>query len=46
MRKEDCCIKAGITTTMAELRRNENVYMVVILKKCNVLNCSLNDILE
>lgn len=47
MKKEDLRIKAGITTTaMAKLGRNETVHMDILLKICNALDCSLEDILE
>ena len=47
MKKEDLRIKAGITTTaMAKLGRNETVYMDILFKICNALDCGLEDILE
>lgn len=47
MRKENLRLKAQITTTaMAKLGRNETVHMDVLLKICNALDCSLDDILE
>ena len=46
MKKEDLRVKAGITTAMAKLGRNENVYMDVLLKICDALDCDMNDILE
>lgn len=47
MSKENLRLKAKITTTaMAKLGRNETVHMDVLLKICNALDCSLDDILE
>ena len=47
MKKEDLRKAAGITTTaMAKLGRNEDVSTKVLLKICNVLNCSIEDIME
>lgn len=47
IRKENLRLKAQITTTaMAKLGRNETVHMDVLLKICNALDCSLDDILE
>ena len=39
--------KAGITTNaMAKLGRNETVQVEILAKICNVLKCSIDDILE
>lgn len=47
MTKTDLRIRADIaTTTLAKLSKNEQVSMEVLLKICNVLNCTLDDIVE
>ena len=45
--KTQLCEKAGITTNaMAKLGRNETVQVEILAKICNVLKCSIDDILE
>ena len=45
--KTQLCKKAKITTNaMAKLGRNEDVRVEVLTKICNVLNCTIDDILE
>ncbi len=45
--KTQLCKKAKITTNaMAKLGRNEDVRVEVLAKICNVLNCTIDDILE
>ena len=47
MKKEDLRQKAGITTTaMAKLGRNETVHMDILLKICDALNCTFDDITD
>ena len=39
--------KAGITTNaMAKLGKNESVQVEVLVKICNHLNCTMDDIME
>lgn len=45
--KTQLCEKAGITTNaMAKLGKNETVQVEILAKICNVLKCSIDDILE
>ena len=45
--KTQLCEKAGITTNaMAKLGRNETVQIETLAKICEVLECSVDDILE
>lgn len=45
--KTQLCEKAGITTNaMAKLGKNETVQVEILAKICNILKCSINDILE
>ena len=45
--KTQLCEKARITTNaMAKLGRNETVQIETLAKICEVLECSVNDILE
>ena len=45
--KTQLCEKARITTTaMAKLGRNETVQIETLAKICEVLECSVDDILE
>ena len=47
MTKTELRIQADIaTTTLAKLSKNEQVSMEVLLKICNVLKCTLDDIVE
>ena len=47
MRKEDLRVAAGLTSTaIAKLGRNEDVSTKVLLKICNALDCSIEDIME
>lgn len=47
MTKTELRLKADIaTSTLAKLSKNEQVSMEVLLKICNVLNCTLDDIVE
>lgn len=45
--KTQLCERAKITTNaMAKLGRNEDVRVEVLVKICEVLNCTMDDILE
>ncbi|RGC30117.1 XRE family transcriptional regulator [Enterocloster aldenensis] len=45
--KTQLCEKAKITTNaMAKLGRNEDVRVETLAKICNVLNCTMDDIME
>ena len=45
--KTQLCEKTGITTNaMAKLGKNETVQVEILAKLCNILKCSINDILE
>ncbi len=45
--KTQLCEKTGITTNaMAKLGKNETVQVEILAKICNILKCSINDILE
>lgn len=45
--KTQLCEKAKITTNaMAKLGRNEDVRVETLAKVCNVLNCTMDDIME
>lgn len=45
--KTQLCEKAKITTNaMAKLGRNEDVRVKTLAKVCNVLNCTMDDIME
>jgi len=47
MMKKDLRLATGMTTTsLAKMGRNENVNTEVLVKICEVLNCSLEDICE
>lgn len=47
MLKKDLVEKADISTTsIAKLRKNENVNTDILLKICNALECDLQDIME
>lgn len=47
MNKTDLRTATGITTTaLAKLGRNENVNTEVLVKICNALECSIEDIVE
>ena len=47
MNKTDLRTATGITTTaLAKLGRNENVNTEVLVKICNTLECSIEDIVE
>ena len=47
MRKVDLRDQAGITTNaLAKLGKNEHVSTHILEKVCNVLNCSIQDIME
>lgn len=45
--KTQLCEKAKITTNaMAKLGKNEDVRVETLAKICNVLNCTMDDIME
>lgn len=45
--KKDLCQMANISSTsMAKLKRNENVNTDILLKICVALNCDIKDIVE
>ena len=47
LKKKDLRLLASIgNSTMTKLANNENVTMEVLVKICNALNCSLDDIVE
>ncbi|RHT38088.1 XRE family transcriptional regulator [Firmicutes bacterium AM31-12AC] len=47
MLKKDLAEKADISmTSIAKLRKNENVNTDILLKICNALECDLQDIME
>ena len=47
MKKKDLCAAAGIShASMAKLGKNESVQVEVLVKICNHLNCTMNDIME
>jgi DNA-binding Xre family transcriptional regulator len=47
MKKRDLCEIAGISTTsVAKLRKGENVNTDILVKICKALNCELSDIME
>jgi DNA-binding Xre family transcriptional regulator len=47
MRKKDLRIAAGMTTTaLAKLGKNEHVRTETLAKICEVLDCTLDDIVE
>lgn len=45
MKKGELCQKAGISTsTLSKMNRNEPVSLSIILKICEILDCSINDV--
>lgn len=47
LNKTKLCTEAGISSNaMAKLGKNESVQVEVLVKICNHLNCTMNDILE
>ena len=47
MTKTQLRIEAGLTTNaLAKLGKNESVQVETLLKICNVLDCSVDDIME
>lgn len=45
MKKGTLCQEAEISTsTMSKMKRNEPVSLTIILKICEALNCSINDV--
>jgi len=47
MSKKDLSEKSGVcSTTLAKLKRNENVNTSVLLKICLALECDVSDIVE
>lgn len=47
MTKTDLRLKADIaTSTLAKLSKNKQVSMDILIKICNVLNCTFDDIIE
>lgn len=47
IKKKELCVKARISSTsLAKMGRNENVTTDIIVRICEALNCSLNDVAE
>lgn len=47
MKKKDLCEMAGVSSTsLAKMRRNENVNTDILVKICEALNCDISDIAE
>lgn len=47
LKKQDLCKLAGISSTsVAKLRRGENVNTSILVKICEALNCDFSDIME
>ena len=47
MKKKDLCAAAGIShASVAKLGKNENVTTDILLRICNVLNCTIADIVD
>ena len=47
MTKTNLRLKADIaTSTLAKLSKNKQVSMDILIKICNVLNCTFDDIIE
>ena len=47
MKKKELAEKAGISSTsIAQMGRNENITMDVIIKICEALQCDIGDIVE
>ena len=45
MKKGTLCQEAEISTsTLSKMKRNEPVSLTIILKICEALNCSINDV--
>lgn len=47
MKKKDLCLKAGISSaSVTKLGRNGHVTTEILLKICNALNCSVDEIMD
>ena len=47
MKKKDLCEIASVSSTsLANMRRNENVNTDILVKICEALNCDISDIAE
>ena len=47
MKKKDLCEMASVSSTsLAKMRRNENVNTDILVKICEALNCDISDIAE
>ena len=47
MKKKDRCEIASVSSTsLAKMRRNENVNTDILVKICEALNCDISDIAE
>ena len=47
MKKKDLCEIASVSSTsLAKMRRNENVNTDILVKICEALNCDISDIAE
>lgn len=47
MKKKDLCVKAGISSaSVTKLGRNGHVTTEVLLKICNALNCTVDEIMD
>ena len=47
MKKKDLCEIASVSSTsLAMMRRNENVNTDILVKICEALNCDISDIAE
>lgn len=47
MKKKDLCLKAGISSaSVTKLGRNGHVTTEILLKICNALDCSVDEIMD
>lgn len=47
MKKKDLCVKAGISSaSVTKLGRNGHVTTEILLKICNALDCSVDEIMD
>lgn len=47
MKKKDLCVKAGISSaSVTKLGRNGHVTTEILLKICNALNCTVDEIMD
>lgn len=45
LKKGELCMKTGISSsTLAKMNRNESVFLSIILKICETLDCSIEEV--